>query len=184
VLATGGGLTTDPVDAGGAVLPAELWSPVTRTWSTMASLQIPRLYHSNALLMPDGRVLVTGGGRFFGQPDPTDRLSGQMYSPPYLFKGPRPVIGSAPATTTYGAHMTVQTLDASRIAAVSFIRLGSVTHSINMDQRYLPLSFTLVEGGLDIQAPSNSNLASPGHYMLFIVDGNGVPSVAAIVRLQ
>jgi hypothetical protein len=184
VLATGGGITTDAVAASGAVQPAELWSPTTRTWSTMASLQGARLYHSMALLMPDARVLIAGGGRFFGQADPTDRLNGQMYSPPYLFKGARPTITSAPATTTWGAHMTVQTPDASRIASVSFIRLGSVTHAFNMDQRYLPLSFTLAGGTLDVQAPANANLAPPGYYMLFILDGNGVPSVASIVKLQ
>ena len=72
VLATGGGITTDAIDAGGAVEPAELWSPVTQTWTTLAGLSVPRLYHSIALLLPDGRVLVAGGGRFFGAPDPTD----------------------------------------------------------------------------------------------------------------
>jgi hypothetical protein len=184
VFAVGGGVTTDAVAASDAVHPAELWSPVTQTWSTMASLQTPRLYHSTALLLPDGRVLVAGGGRFFGQPDPTDRLSAEIYSPPYFFKGARPVITSAPATTTYAASISVQTPDASRIATVSLIRLGSVTHSFNMDQRFLQLPFTVTGGTLNIQAPANANLAPPGHYMLFILDGNGVPSVAAIVKLQ
>lgn len=184
VLATGGGTTTDAVDASVAVAPAELWSPATRTWSTLASLSVPRLYHSIAVLLPDGRVLVAGGGRFFGTPDPTDRLNAQLFSPPYLFRGTRPVISSAPSTATYGGTIAVQTPDAARIGSVSLIKLASVTHAFNADQRFLQLSFTSGGTGLTVQAPSNANLAPPGYYMLFIVDTSGIPSVAAIVRIQ
>jgi len=184
VLATGGGTTTDAVGVGTAVLPAEIWSPVTQTWITVASMTAPRLYHSNALLMPDARVLVLGGGRFTGFAEPTDQLSAQYYSPPYLFNGARPTITSAPTAITYGGSFTVQTPDASRIAAVSFIRLGSATHTINMDQRLVPLAFTAGSGSLSVQAPVGGNLAPPGYYLLFILDTNGVPSVAAIVKIS
>jgi len=183
VLATGGGTTTDPVDPGGAVRPAELWSPATRTWTTMASLAVARLYHSIALLLPDARVLVAGGGRFFDPGDPSDQLNAEIFSPPYLFKGPRPVITSAPATANYGVTITVQTPDAARVAAVSLIRLSSVTHAFNADQRFVPLQFTIA-AALNVQMPSSPNLAPPGYYMLFIVDTNGVPSVASFVKLQ
>jgi hypothetical protein len=184
VLATGGGVTTDAVGVGGAVSHAELWSPATETWATMASMQKPRLYHSTALLLPDGRVLSAGGGRFNGVNEPTDQLSSETYSPPYLFKGARPTISSAPMTTTYGGTITVQTPDAARIAAVSLIRLGSVTHAFDMDQRFVPLVFTTSSGALKLQAPANANLAPPGYYMLFILDTNGIPSVAAILKVQ
>jgi len=133
--------------------------------------------------MPDARVLVLGGGRFNGVNEPTDQLSAQYYSPPYLFNGQRPTITSAPATVTYGSVFTIQTPDAARVAAVSFIRLGSATHGINMDQRLLPLAFTPGSGSLSVQAPGNGNLAPPGYYMLFILDTNGVPSVAATIRI-
>jgi Domain of unknown function (DUF1929)/Bacterial Ig domain len=184
VLVTGGGVTTDAVGVSGAALAAELWSPATETWTTMASMAAPRLYHSTALLMPDGRVLVMGGGRFNGINEPTDQLSAQFYSPPYLFKGARPSITSAPASTTYGATFAVGTPDAARIGSISLIRLGSVTHAINMDQRLVPLGFTAGSGSLSVQAPANANLAPPGYYMLFILDGSGVPSVAATIRIQ
>jgi Fe2+ transport system protein FeoA len=85
---------------------------------------------------------------------------------------------------TYGGTITVGTPDAARIASVSFIRLGSVTHAINMDQRLLSLGFTAGSGSLSVQAPANANLAPPGYYMLFIVDTNGVPSVAATMKIQ
>jgi hypothetical protein len=160
VLATGGGITTDAVDASGAVGPVELWSPVTQTWTTLASMSKPRLYHSVALLLPDARVLVGGGGRFFGYSDPTDQFNVEMFSPPYIFKGPRPVITSAPATASFGTTITVQTPDAASIAAVSLIKLGSVTHAFNADQRFLPLAFfSTVTGALSVQTPSTTNLA-------------------------
>jgi len=183
VLVTGGGTTTNAVGVSGAVLPAEIWSPDAETWTVVASMSAPRLYHSTALLMPDARVLVLGGGRFNGVGEPTDQLTAQYYSPAYLFNGPRPTITSAPTTTPYGGTITVQTPDAARIAAVTFIRLGSVTHAFNMDQRLIPLAFTGGSGSLSIQAPANGNLAPPGYYMLFLLDTNGVPSVAAIMRI-
>jgi len=184
VLATGGGPTTDAVGVGSAVLAAELWSPVTETWTTLANMQNPRLYHSTALLLPDARVLVMGGGRFNGVNEPTDQLTSETYSPPYLFQGARPTISSAPTSATYGGNIAVQTPDAARIGSVSLVKIGSVTHSINQDQRFLQLPFAAAGGTLNVQAPANANLAPPGYYMLFILDTNGVPSVAAMLRLQ
>ena len=182
VLVVGGGRTTDGVDLTQAVYEAELWSPRTETWSTMARMQVPRLYHSTALLLPDGRVLVAGGGRFAGFPQ-NDQLSAEIYSPPYLFRGPRPTITLAPSRVAYGSNFVVTTPDASSIASVSLIRLGAVTHSFDQDQRFLNLSFQPSDGSLTVQAPANANLAPPGYYMLFVLNAAGVPSVAAFVRL-
>src|SRR5205823_699573 len=84
-----------------------------------------------ALLLPDGRVLSAGSGR-----TGVDQMDAELYAPPYLFKGARPTITAAPADIRYGASFTVQTPDASRITSVSLVRLGSVTHAINMDRRH------------------------------------------------
>ena len=184
VLVTGGGLNTEPTDTFHAVLPAELWSPVTQTWTTLASMNAPRLYHGTALLLPDGRVMISGGGRSVGCPDgATDQLSAEFFEPPYLFQGPRPTITSAPAQLSYGQNFTVQTPNAGQIAKVSLIRFGAVTHAFNVGQHFLPLSFTAGSGSLTVTAPANSNLAPPGNYMLFIVGTNGVPSIAAVVQV-
>ena len=183
VLATGGGQTTDPFDQTEAVFAAELWSPSTETWISMASMAVPRLYHSTALLLPDGRVLSAGGGRFGGGPV-DDKLNAEIYSPPYLFKGARPAITSAPSLISYNSSIAVATPDAAGIASVSLIQLGSVTHHFNVNQRYLSLFFAPAGNGLNVQTPANANIAPPGYYMLFIVDRDGVPSVAAILRLQ
>ena len=99
VLASGGMTTSDGVDLSKAVLPAEIWDPATETWTTVASLTTGREYHSTALLLPDGRVLMAGGGQLPGRA--TDIYSGEIYSPPYLFKGARPTITSAPSLVNY-----------------------------------------------------------------------------------
>ena len=180
VLASGGENASDGTDLSRAVLPAELWDPATQTWRVVASLTTGREYHSTALLLPDGRVLMAGGGQLPGRA--TNIYSGEIYSPPYLFKGNRPTIASAPSTVQYGSSFTVSTPDAASIQKVALVRTPSVTHAFDENQRYVPLSFTQQNGQLTVQAPTNSNGAPPGYYMLFVLNGNGVPSVASFVR--
>jgi hypothetical protein len=183
VLVTGGGTTTNAIGVNDAVLPAELWSPDTEAWTTLASMSAPRLYHSIALLLPDARVLVSGGGRFNDVNEPTDQLSAEFFAPPYLFKGPRPVITSAPPQITYNQVFYVQTPAAATISKVSLIRFGTVTHATNMSQQFVPLSFSPGPGYLTVTGPVDGNLAPPGNYMLFLVDASGVPSVAAVAQV-
>ncbi len=180
VLVTGGAGNSDVNDVSAAVYVAELWNPTTEAWKTLDTAHRPRMYHSTALLLPDARVLVAGGGRFG-----VDELSAEIYSPPYLFAGPRPAITAAPTTPIgYAGSFFVQTPDAARIGSVSLIRPGSVTHAFNAEQRFLSLAFQVVSGGLSVSAPANANLAPAGSYLLFLVDTNGVPSVGAFVSLS
>jgi fibronectin type 3 domain-containing protein len=181
VLTTGGELKTDGIDLSQGVLNAELWSPDTESWTTMAAMQTPRLYHSTSVLLPDGRVVAAGGGAKDQVPGATDEKNAEIYSPPYLFRGPRPTITSAPSVVPYGSSFSVTTPDA--VAAVSLVRPGATTHAFDENQRFLKLSFQTVPGGVTVQAPANGNLAPPGYYMLFILNSNGVPSVARFVRL-
>jgi hypothetical protein len=179
VLSVGGATTADQATRLG-VLAAELWDPATETWTTAAAERDPRMYHSTALLLPDGRVLVAGGGRWSTA---IDYRTAELYSPPYLFKGPRPMITSAPTFTTYGSPMTIGTPDAANITSVAYVRMASVTHRLNTDQNYIQANFTRTPDGLVVQSPADANSAPPGYYMLFIVNANGVPSVAKIVQL-
>jgi len=133
------------------------------------------------LLLPDGRVLSAGGGHIGTLPS---YYSAEIYSPPYLFKGPRPTITSAPDSVPYGtATFTVDSPEVDNIASVSLIALASVTHSIDMNQFYTELSFTKGNGQLSISAPQNGDQVPGGYYMLFIVDKTGVPSVARIMKI-
>jgi len=179
VLATGGSLTNNP--ASQATYAAEIWDAETETWSTMSNGQKARTYHETALLLPDGRVLVAGSG---GCCEAPNQFNGEIFSPPYLFRGPRPVITSAPANLSYGSQPVVGTPEAALIQSVALVRLGAVTHQFDQNQRYVPLSFTPVADGLELQMPASANLAPPGDYMLFIVDSDGVPSVATIVKVE
>ena len=180
VLATGGGTTTNGGDVSDGVLPAEDWDPATGQWTTWASMAEPRLYHSIAMLMPDGTVLVAGTGDLPGVPN---EFNAQIFSPPYLFNGPRPTITSSPSVVQYGSNFQVSTPDAASITSVSLIRTAAVTHSFDESTRRVSLPFTASNGVLNVQAPANGADAPPGNYMLFIVNSNGVPSVASWVHL-
>ena len=191
VLATGG-LSSGAglVDLNAGVYPAELWNPVTGQWRTLAAMQITRQYHSTALLLADGRVLSSGGG-ICGTCDQVGYLgkNAEVFSPPYLFEAdgtlaPRPVIDAAPASSGYDAPIEIVTGNPAAIDKVGLVRLSAVTHSDNMEQRYIPLSFTRGATSLTATAPANANVAPPGPYMLFLVDTNGVPSVAHMVTVQ
>ena len=191
VLVTGGtnsaGFNVAPTSA--AVLAAELWDPATEQWKTLARMTHYRLYHSIALLLPDGRVLSAGSG----QPSATgltDDFTAEIFSPPYLFNADgtlatRPTITDAPTLVTYGQSFSVQTPAPTAVSKVTWVSLGSVTHSYNENQHSLRLVFSV--GGtsaLNVTAPARAALAPPGYYLLFIVNSRGVPSLARIVRIS
>jgi hypothetical protein len=193
VLATGGNSSgASLVDLDNGVYPAERWDPATGQWKTLAAMQVTRQYHSTALLLPDGRVLSSGGG-ICGTCDTVGYLAknAEVFTPPYLFKhdgsgelAPRPLLESAPAEVAYGTPFDIGTPDAASVRKLSLIRLGAVTHSVNMEQRYVPLSFTAGSASLTATGPANANVAPPGMYMLVAVDANGVPSVARMVTVK
>jgi hypothetical protein len=181
VLATGGESDKDGGNISNAVYAAELWSPATQTWTTMASMHTPREYHSTALLLPDGRVVESGMGADFG--NVPDQQTAEFFSPPYLFKGARPTIAMAPSLIHYGATFSVTTPDAATIQKAVLIRLGAATHFFDQNTRYVPLTMQVGTGTLTLTAPADGKSAPPGYYMLFIVNSAGVPSVAPILQL-
>ncbi|OLB65179.1 MAG: hypothetical protein AUI10_07935 [Actinobacteria bacterium 13_2_20CM_2_72_6] len=182
VLVTGGTGAPGFNNAAGAVHAAELWSPTTGTWTTLASNAVIRMYHSTSLLLPDGRVLHTGSGDGANAPR---ELSYELYSPPYLFRGARPSLtGFTPTVVGYGQTVRVDTPDGASITKVTFIRTGSVTHAMDQAARLVPLAFVAVSGGISVTLPASRTTAPPGPYMLFLVNRNGVPSVGRITRLE
>jgi hypothetical protein len=172
-------------DAADPVFQSEVYDPRTNTWKLMDHTRIPRLYHATALLLPDGRVMTAGMDEEFN-PDPFHypeyRL--EVFYPPYLFKDPRPEVKSLPNTTSYGAPFNVACDTAASIQSAALLRCGAVTHSFNMEQRYVGLSIaSRSAGALTLESPPNANIAPPGYYLLFILTADGVPSIGRFIQL-
>lgn len=174
-------------------------SGVTTCESVDKCYEIPRAHHSSALLLPDARVLFAGGDICLIN-HAAENTDAQIFKPPYLFTSGggapmRPCIdevdgrGSCdfPAMDiiAYGETFTVKFLVVPSIDAVNLIALGAATHSFDQSQRFLDLSFTTLPSGLlSVTAPATPEEAPSGYYMLFILDDNGVPSVAKIIKLD
>jgi hypothetical protein len=208
---------------GGAVQTPELWDPSNPSqWRQMNATTsgVPRVYHSVAMLMPDARVLVGGGGLPYatGETTPNNvlckgpneatnacRHAGhkdiEFFSPPYLFNADgtpavRPVITDAPSSLAYGQPFTldVGNVSAEEITQVVLVRLPSVTHTYNQDQRRVSLKFAWVgpikalgnHNYLNVSGPANGLECPPGPYMMFLIRDNGgrnTPSLAKFVRV-
>jgi Domain of unknown function (DUF1929) len=174
-----------------SVLVPELWSPVTETFTRLAPMATPRNYHSVALLLPDGRVFSGGGGLCPEGMSPCDNHpDGAIFSPPYLYladgvtPAPRPALVAFPTTARVGTTITVTT--SGPVAAFDLIRLSTTTHTVNTDQRRVPLSFTpgISTYAYDLALPADPGIVVPGYWMLFALDATGVPSVSGIILVQ
>jgi len=199
-----------PTCSGGQVLNPELWDPDTKKWTIMAPYTETRAYHSVAALLPDGRVLVSGGGLpgavgeigIFGtritdqntllRPNSmgVSHTKAEIFSPPYLFDAngnpaARPSITSWPTSVTDGETFFVGASGAGSQPRVSLVRLASVTHAFDQDQRQITLDPPmLASGGFWVTAPSSPNQCPPGIYMMFVLTSAGVPSIAQFITIK
>ena len=174
VMVTGGASVQEHgVDA---ALEAERFDPATGTWSRLAKSSVPRLYHSIALLCPDGRVITAGSNPRRG----VEELRIEVFSPPYLFRGARPSLQLARDTANYGDALKATTSGALR--EVNLVRASATTHSSNSDQRLVAVAFT-GSGSITLKLPADPRLAPPGWYMAFAVGKSGVPSTGQWLRL-
>ncbi|HET9158329.1 MAG TPA: galactose oxidase-like domain-containing protein, partial [Myxococcaceae bacterium] len=194
VLALGGSVNNEAPDTPGKA--ADLLDPSSPTLSPAGVASYSRLYHSAALLLPDGRVMSIGS-------NPSNRgtyLSAiEIYTPAYLFDssdrlittGRPSITGISPASGTigYGAPFSVTYTASSAIRSAVLVRPGSVTHAFDMEQRVIglcgpsPQPACSVSGTLNLTSPPNGGVAPPGYYMLFLLDSAGVPSIARFVQL-
>src|SRR5215467_615524 len=193
VLAAGGSVNNESPDTPGKT--ADLYDPVSNSMSSAGTAAYSRLYHSTALLLPDATVVSMGsnpGAR--GSYEPAI----EIYTPPYLYDSSdhlitakRPQITSQPFTTplAYNAPFQVSYSSSAPIASAVLVRLGSVTHAFNMEQRVIGLCgatapCSALSNTLNLTTPPNGNIAPPGYYMLFLIDSAGVPSVATFIQLS
>lgn len=185
VLVTGGSAMNE--DATTASFNADLYNPKTNSFTSAGMNSVPRLYHSNAILLPDATVILTGSN----PPNVPYENRVELYQPAYLFnpdgtKAKRPLITSViGGAIAYNSTFQIQTPDAASIASVVVIRPAGVTHAFNMEQRLVELSVTVANaasGTLTVVAPPSGKIAPPGYYLLFIVNTSGVPSVGQFVQ--
>jgi hypothetical protein len=190
VLATGGSATGDataspePIGTYRVTNAAEVWDPRTGRWTVQTSGAVPRLYHSTALLLPDGRVLVAGGGA----PGPVTNTDAELFSPDYLVApggGPtsRPSIVAVSSTDLVPGETLTIDVAGAEIDRVTLLKAGSVTHSFNMEQRLVELPVSVVGGSVTTTLPLNEAVVTPGYYLLSVLDPRGIPSRSEMVRV-
>ncbi|MEU4425262.1 galactose oxidase-like domain-containing protein [Actinoplanes sp. NPDC024001] len=166
---------------------SQIYRPSSNDFATAAESTVGRNYHSEAILLPDGRVITLGSDPLY---DSTGKNAGtfeqriEVFSPPYLFRGERPVISGGPGEIERGASATFRTPQAARIASARLIRPSSVTHVTDTDQRSVALELDVTADGVEITVPERVGLVPSGWYMLFLVDDRGVPSTARWVRVR
>lgn len=160
--------------------PCTSFNPQTNTWSPMDELPSIRDYHSAAVLLPSGKVMMAGW----------NNTKIEVYSPPYLFKGARPVISTAPSLVHHGQSFTIESPDAASIVKVVLVRPMAATHQTDTEQKVLEMPYIHDHANptrLTLTAPHGGHphsLAQQGHYMMFAINNNGVPSVAKWIYLH
>lgn len=160
--------------------PCTLFNPQSNSWSPMAELPSIRDYHSVALLLPSGKVMMAGW----------NNTNIEIYSPPYLFGGARPVISSAPSLVHHGQSFVIESPDAASIVKVVLVRPMAVTHQTDSEQKVLEMPYVHDHANptrLTLTAPHGGHphsLAQQGHYMMFAINNSGVPSVAKWIYLH
>lgn len=197
ILAIGGGLYDNVYVHGQpniAVNVAEVYDPAADTWTEVAEMAIDRMYHSTALLLPDGRVLVAG---HVPLPDLDEdeafpqivEKRMEIYEPGYLFRGARPAILDAPAHVDFGASFDLEILlpEGAALDSVLLVRPGAITHTWDTNQRAVLLDVQAQNGTtVTVAAPPSGVVAPPGHYMVFALSEHAdgpVPSQAAWIHI-
>ncbi|MFD6797575.1 galactose oxidase-like domain-containing protein [Streptomyces cyaneofuscatus] len=170
------------------ILKAQSYDPKTNTFKEAAEPTVGRNYHSEALLLPDGRVATFGSDSLYGDKDNTklgkfeQRM--EVYTPPALHRGKdkRPVIGDGPEAVERGKTVTYESADADRIATARLMRPSAVTHTTDVEQRSIELGLKKGKGEVSVSVPDDPTLVPPGWYMLFVTDTDGIPSEAKWVK--
>jgi galactose oxidase len=188
VVVVGGQRIPQPFTDTTAILAPEIWNPATRAFSILKPMQTPRTYHSTAILLSDGRVFAGGGGQC-GIGCPQNHLNAEILTPPYLLNADgsaatRPVIVAASPSAALGSKLAVTTQ--APVASFVLMRLSAVTHTVNNDQRRIPLTIVATNGpeSFVLAIPSDPGVVLPGNYMLFALDSKGVPSVSTTVNIH
>ena len=185
VMVVGGNTSGQFFSDVGAVFTPEIWNPTTGQWRAVADMSVPRNYHSLAMLLPDGRVWSGGGG--LSGDALTDHQDAQVFTPPQLFNADgtpaaRPVITAAPDRIGPASVFTVNA--SNGVQYFSAISMSAQTHSVSTGLRHVRFTHTNPSAGVyAVTAPPSINVLTPGYWMMFAVDANGVWSVSRIIQV-
>jgi hypothetical protein len=161
------------------VLTPEQFDPITETWQSLPASTIARHYHSTALLLPDGRVWVTGGNVNSG----VWELRTEIFSPSYISQT-RPTITAAPTVGAYGGTITISTPSPTTVTSVSMLRLMNTTHHYDANQRLIWLQIqSRGTNSVIVSAPISSNIAPPGYYLIHVLNSSLIPSIGRIIKI-
>jgi hypothetical protein len=160
---------------------AEIYHPDTNSWTGAAASRVDRLYHSVALLMPDGKVITAGSNP--ERKDEERRI--EVFWPPYLFAGPRPSVVLETEQVHYGGTIIASVADPADLREASLLRPGATTHSCDTEQRLVDLPLQLTgHDAVALELPASASLAPPGWYQLVVVSAAGVPSAGVWIHLS
>ena len=171
------------------VLIAELYDPENESWVLLNEMEVPRFYHSNALLLSDGTVMTSGTDKEWNKGREHDEYRIEVFTPPYLMKGSlseggRPDIKNVKLQLQYDEVVSIESDQAEEINSVTIIKSSSVTHSLNTDQRCIELEILGTKKNyLTVRMPNSANFAPPGYYMIFILDKDETPSKSKFIQL-
>ncbi len=177
----GFGLADDPNYNAVLYDPAK---PVGQRMSVMANTTVARLYHSEAITLLDGRVLVTGSDPEDGKHPQEIRV--EVFTPPYLLLGGRRPSFTIQDRDWAHGHTASFTLGAAAAAGntlrVSLLGAVSSTHGNSMGARTLFPAFACQGTACTVTAPPNAYVAPPGWYQMFVLE-DGFPAVGTYVRI-
>ncbi len=174
---------------GSDILHAQFYDPRKRAFRNAADPTVGRDYHSEALLLPDGRIAVFGSNPLFADKAGT-RMGAfekriEVYTPPYLYRHHRPALRTGPLVAARGETLTLPGTDRRGVAAVRLMRPSAVTHATDVEQRSVALTLRAAGGGaVAVEIPEDPSLVPAGWYMIFLVDRAGTPSRAAWVHIR
>ncbi|MET8506386.1 galactose oxidase-like domain-containing protein [Streptomyces sp. NPDC004787] len=189
---TSGGSEQYRGSSGSDILKAQFYDPRSNSFREAAEPTVGRNYHSEALLLPDGRVATFGSDPLYADKDNTklgtfeQRI--EVFTPPALHRagGDRPVLGEGPQELDQNGRATFKTRDAARITTARLMRPSAVTHTTDVEQRSVELGLTKGADGVTVtvEVPKDPTLVPPGWYMLFVTDQDGVPSEAKWIQVS
>ncbi|MEV7288648.1 kelch motif-containing protein [Streptomyces sp. NPDC093252] len=171
------------------ILRAQFYDPKANTFREAAAPEVGRNYHSEGLLLPDGRVATFGSDPLFDDQQNTklghfeQRM--EVFTPPALHRNgaTRPALADGPERPAADGTVTYRTDHPDRIARARLMRPSAVTHTTDVEQRSIDVRVTKQGDRVTVAVPADRTLVPPGWYMLFVTDADGTPSEAKWIQV-